>query len=132
MQRDRSTAPGILVGLFGLFLISGAAGLVLETVLLRQLAWLFGNSALAASLVLAAFMGGLAAGAALFGRLVDRAPRPLRIYGLLELGVGLFGAALVWLLGSGREWFLAPLRSMDPGGRSNWSWPSVWSSCPRC
>jgi spermidine synthase len=115
MGRAAITFRGALITLCVLFVASGAAGLVLETVLLRQLAWLFGNSAAATALVLAAFMGGLAAGSALFGPLADRIARPLRLYGVLEWGVGLSGAALVWLLGAGREWFLAPLRQLDPG-----------------
>lgn len=107
----RSTLPLLCA----LLILSGAAGLVLETVLLRQLAWLFGNSATATALVLAAFMGGLAAGSALFGPRSDRTSHPLRLYGLLEWGIGLSGAALVWLLGSGRQIFLAPLRLIEPG-----------------
>jgi spermidine synthase len=115
MGRAAITLRGALIALCVLFVASGAAGLVLETVLLRQLAWLFGNSAAATSLVLAAFMGGLAAGSALFGPLADRIARPLRLYAVLEWGVGLSGAALVWLLGSGRDWFLGPLRLLDAG-----------------
>src|SRR6185295_18875528 len=49
-----------------LFTVSGAAALVLEAVLLRQLTWLVGSSVVATSLVLAAFMAGLAIGAAGF------------------------------------------------------------------
>jgi spermidine synthase len=115
MSERAHARQGTLPLLCALFVLSGAAGLVLETVLLRQLALLFGNSALATALVLAAFMGGLAAGSALFGPRADRTARPLRLYGLLEWGVGLSGAALVWLLGSGRQIFLAPLRLLEPG-----------------
>jgi len=50
MRRNPSSARGILFVLCSLFVISGGAGLVLETVLLRQLAWLFGNSATATAL----------------------------------------------------------------------------------
>ena len=106
-MRPRAGTP---IWPYPLFLLSGFAALVLEAVLLRQLGLLFGSSAVATSLVLAAFMGGLAIGAAWFGRVADRHPRPLRLFGLLELGTAASGAALVWLLGSGREWFLLPLR----------------------
>jgi spermidine synthase len=104
-----------LIRLYLLFVLSGAAGLVLETVLLRQFAWSCGSSAAATALVLAAFMAGLALGNALFGPIADRSARPLRLYGLLELGIGLSGATLVWLLGAGRELFLAPLRMLESG-----------------
>jgi len=100
---------------YALFVLSGFAALVLEAVFLRQLAWLVGNSAVATSIVLAAFMAGLALGAALFGRFADRSSRPLRLFGLLELGTALAGLALVTLLGTGRELFLAPLRLLESG-----------------
>ena len=61
----------ILLGL--LFVVSGLAGLMLETVFLRQLARLFGNSTSATVAVLAAFMAGLALGAALLARTIHEA-----------------------------------------------------------
>ncbi len=96
-----------------LFTVSGAAALVLETVFLRQLTWVLGSSALALALVLAAFLGGLALGAALLGRLADRTRRPLALFGLLELGTALAAGGLVWLLGDGRALLLAPLRAVE-------------------
>ena len=72
------------------------------------------NSAKATSLVLAAFMAGLALGALVFGRLADRVARPLRLFAALECGTAVSAAALIWLLGAGREAFLAPLRALGP------------------
>src|SRR5689334_9349002 len=69
-----------------LFLASGFASLVLETVFRRDLALLTGNAVTATSLTLSAFLLGLALGAAVFGRRADRTSRPLRLYGILELG----------------------------------------------
>ncbi|HWE24223.1 MAG TPA: fused MFS/spermidine synthase, partial [Myxococcales bacterium] len=54
---------------------------------------LFGITAYAVAVVLATFLGGLALGAWFLGRRVDCEPKPLRFYGLLEIGVG--AAALV-------------------------------------
>ncbi|HEX7779496.1 MAG TPA: fused MFS/spermidine synthase [Vicinamibacterales bacterium] len=72
-----------------LYGLSGAAGLIYEVVWTRQLTLLMGHTTAAASAVLAAFMGGLAIGAAIAGRLATRVPerRALQIYGLLELVV---------------------------------------------
>jgi spermidine synthase len=98
-----------------LFVLSGLAGLMLETVFLRQLAWLFGNSTTATVAVLTAFMAGLAIGATTLGRVADRRDRPLRMYGVLELGTALSGGGLAWLLGSGRELFIQPLRALGDG-----------------
>jgi spermidine synthase len=100
---------------YALFVLSGAAALVLEAVLLRELAWVVGSSAAATALVLAAFMGGLALGSLAFGRLADRSRRPLRLFGMLEIGAALFGAGLAWLLGSGRDVFVGVLRAIPEG-----------------
>lgn len=40
--------------------------------------------------VLSAFMGGLAIGSLIFGRMVDKVKSPLRLFMLLEFGIGLF------------------------------------------
>ena len=59
----------------------------------RMLVVVFGVGTWAVSTVLAAFMAGLALGSFGFGRLADRRGDPLRVYGLLELGIA--AAALV-------------------------------------
>ena len=73
-----------------LFFCSGASSLVFETIFTRLLTYTFGNTAHATSTVLAAFLGGLALGAFIFGRWVDRRPPSLWIYGVLELLVGIY------------------------------------------
>ena len=73
-----------------LFFSSGASSLIFETIFTRLLTYTFGNTAYAVSTVLAAFLGGLALGAYLFGRWVDRRPPTLWIYGGLELLVGIY------------------------------------------
>jgi spermidine synthase len=98
-----------------LFFLSGVASLVLETVFRRELTLYVGNAVTATSLTLATFLGGLALGAALFGRIADRSARPLRLYAILELGVGASGALAVAFLSHGRDALLAPVRSAGPG-----------------
>ncbi len=70
-----------------LFFVSGSAALVYEVLWMKELSLLFGNSAQAAAATLAAFFSGIAAGNAYWGRRATRLRRPLRAYGLLELGV---------------------------------------------
>jgi MFS family permease len=94
---------------YALFVGSGFAALVLEAVFLRQLAWVVGTSAVAAALVVAAFMAGPALGAVVFGRPADRSARLLRLFGLLEFAAGCSGAGLASLLGPGAEALLVPL-----------------------
>jgi spermidine synthase len=72
------------------FLLSGMAGLVYEVVWSKYLTLFIGGTALAHTIVLATFMGGLACGNAVFGRVADRpGTNTLRSYALLEVGVGL-------------------------------------------
>ncbi len=78
----------------GLFLASGAAGLVYQVVWSRELVLLFGNTTQAVATIVTAFMAGLGLGGLLGGRLADASRRPLRLYGLLELGVATLAAAL--------------------------------------
>lgn len=71
------------------FFISGASGLIYQVVWARQLALIFGATTFAISTVLTVFMGGLALGSYYAGR--RSSGRPLRTYGLLEIGIGLYG-----------------------------------------
>lgn len=81
-----------------LFVVSGGAGLVYQVVWSRQLVSVFGVTAFSVATVLASFMGGMALGAALLGRRADRAARPLRMFALLEGGIGAYALVLPWLL----------------------------------
>jgi spermidine synthase len=70
------------------FIASGSTGLIYEVVWIRLLGLVFGHTVFAITTVLAAFMAGLAVGSFAAGRLIDRQARPLRLYGVLEIGVG--------------------------------------------
>ncbi len=84
--------------LYGIFIVSGAAGLVYETTWVRMFGLVFGNTVYSVTAVLSAFMAGLALGSWLFGRWADRHPHPLRLYALLEAGIAVTGAASPWVL----------------------------------
>src|SRR5205823_15094461 len=73
--------------LLGVFLVSGAAGLVDQVCFSKYLSYVVGATAYAVSAVLAAFMTGLALGATVGGRLSTRIRRPLLAYGAAELVV---------------------------------------------
>lgn len=77
---------------------SGFAGLVYEVGWTRLLTLAIGHSTAAASAVIAAFLGGLALGAALGGRYaaaISRA-RSLQVYAALEAGVAVLALLLPW------------------------------------
>ena len=72
------------------FVFSGATGLIYEVLWARMLGLVFGATTLAVSTVLAAFMGGLALGSAVAGRLGDRIRKPLSTYGWMEIGIAVY------------------------------------------
>ena len=76
-----------------LFFCSGATALIYEVVWSKYLALLFGSTIQAQTVVLAVFMGGLALGNKLFSRRADTARRPLAIYGLIEIAIGVYALA---------------------------------------
>ncbi|MET0552691.1 MAG: spermidine synthase [Vicinamibacteria bacterium] len=80
------------------FFLSGCAALMFEALWFRLATLAFGSSVWASSLVLASFMGGLALGNAWAGARGAALRRPLRMYALLELAIGVGGVALVLAL----------------------------------
>ncbi|MFO0630902.1 MAG: fused MFS/spermidine synthase [Polyangiales bacterium] len=86
-----SPVPRALAAIFAL---SGAAGLALEVVWLRQLGHLVGHGAVAMSVVVAAYLLGMLLGAWQGGRLADRTPSPLRLYAALEALAAVSAAAV--------------------------------------
>src|SRR5829696_632144 len=93
--RGYSQSTILLIGVC--FVFSGATGLIYEVLWARMLGLVFGATTLAVSTVLAAFMGGLALGSALAGKLAQRIRKPLSTYGLMEIGIAVY-ALLVPLL----------------------------------
>jgi len=74
---------------FILFFISGACGLIYQVAWTRIMTHIFGTTVFAVSLVLTAFMSGLAIGSYFLGKRADRSGNPLRLYGYYEIGIGL-------------------------------------------
>ena len=81
-----------------MFFLSGAAALIYEVVWVRSLTLVFGGSHLAVTAVLSIFMAGLAIGGYAIGRYADRVRKPLRLYGLLELGIAVFALIFMGLM----------------------------------
>ena len=81
-----------------IFFLSGASALIFESLWFRLVGLSLGNSVWSASLVLAAFMGGLALGNGLVARLHRRVSHPVRLYAALEFAIGVGGIAVVLVL----------------------------------
>ena len=80
------------------FLLSGAAGLIFELAWFHRAGLVFGNSVVAATVVLSSFMGGLAIGNAIAGWLGPRVRRRLQVYAALEATTAVAGLALTYIL----------------------------------
>ena len=100
--------------LLTLYTFSGIAGLIYEVALHREFARVFGVTAFASATVLAAYMGGIALGARLFGAMADRVARPLRLYGVLELGIAVYALLTPALTAAVSSVFVRLASGVDP------------------
>lgn len=82
-----------------MFFLSGASALIYQVAWVRSLSLIFGGSHLAVTVVLSTFMAGLALGGYLIGRYSEENKNPLRLYGLLEVGIGLSAVLFIILMG---------------------------------
>jgi spermidine synthase len=73
------------------FVVSGAAGLIYESIWSRYLSLLVGHSAYAQIIVLVIFLGGMSLGALLVGQRSERLRQPLLWYAGVEALVGVIG-----------------------------------------
>jgi spermidine synthase len=80
--------------IYFLFFFSGISGLIYQVVWTRMLTLVFGHTIYSVSVVLSAFMAGLGLGSYLWGTTIDKAGKPLLIYGKIELLIGLSAAFL--------------------------------------
>jgi spermidine synthase len=87
---------GFLPFLLVLFVGSGCAALIYEIVWFQLLELVIGSSAVSLGVLLGTYMGGLCLGSLLLARVVSARRHPLRVYALLELGIGIFGIAVLF------------------------------------
>jgi len=83
---------------FCLFFASGACGLIYQVAWTRIMTNVFGTTVFAVSLVLTAYMTGLAIGSYFLGRRGDRSKNPLRLYAYYEIGIGLTAIGSLFLM----------------------------------
>jgi spermidine synthase len=79
---------------------SGVAALIYEVVWFQLLELVVGSTAVSLGVILATFMGGMCIGSLLLPRLASARSHPLRVYALLELGIGAFGILALHLIPS--------------------------------
>ena len=79
-----------------LFVGSGCAALIYEVVWLQLLQLVIGLTAVSLGILLGTFMGGMCLGSLLLPRLVSAQRHPLRVYALLEFGIGIIGVIVLF------------------------------------
>jgi spermidine synthase len=84
--------------------ISGFAALVYEIAWTRALALLIGSSVYAFSMILTAFVLGIALGSMVYARFVDRVRDPMRALAIIQAAIGLSALPVVPLIGNLPFW----------------------------
>ncbi len=84
-------SPRCLPLLLVLFVGSGCAALIYEIVWFQLLQLVVGSTGVSLGVLLGTFMGGMCLGSLLLARRVSAGRHPLRVYALLELGIGALG-----------------------------------------
>lgn len=100
---------------FVLFILSGACALIYEVTWARYLGLFLGHTTLAHMCVLAAFMGGLALGSVYIGRITGALRRPLALYGVLEVGIGIYAIAYPVIINPIQAFTLSAASGMQIG-----------------
>jgi spermidine synthase len=107
-----------------LMVASGFAALGYQIVWMQQTALWLGQESAAVLAVVAAFFGGLAAGALVLSPHIDRSPTPTRWYAGCEAAIGLWGLALAFLMPSATGWLLGLI-----GARPSPAWHWAMAFC---
>jgi spermidine synthase len=81
-----------------LFVGSGCAALIYEVVWFQLLELVIGSAGVSLGVLLGTFMGGMCIGSLALPRIISPRRHPLRVYALLELGVGICGLVILVLL----------------------------------
>src|SRR5690349_14576561 len=91
-----STSSRYFPFLLLLFIGSGCAALIYEVVWFQLLEFVIGSSAISMGVLLGTFMGGMCLGSLLLPRLISSQHHPLRVYALMELGIGAIGLLVLF------------------------------------
>ena len=87
----------IRLSLLFVFVLSGFAGLIYQSIWTHYLGLFLGHAAYAQALVLAIFMGGMALGAVSVARMGLQWRNLIKVYAAIELVIGVFGLVFHWI-----------------------------------
>jgi spermidine synthase len=94
---------------------SGVSALIYQIVWIRKFGLVFGVHVFSMATVLTAFMAGLALGAVYFGNLADRHKNPVRLFLILELGIGLFAVLFPFTFSGLEKVYSSIASAFSPG-----------------
>ena len=103
----------LFVVVLAFFFISGGCGLLYQVVWTRKLVLLFGTTSYAVSTVLSIFFLGLGVGSLWGGRLADRSRRPLFVYGVFEIVIGVWALGFILTVSYGEGAVVAILKAFS-------------------
>ena len=92
LSRTTQTLPFLML----LFVGSGCAALIYEIVWFQLLHLVIGSSAVSLGALLGTFMGGMCLGSISLARWISARRHPLRVYALLEIGIGIIGIVVLF------------------------------------
>lgn len=95
-----SSPRGARSWLLAIFVLSGFAGLIYQSIWSHYLGLFLGHAAYAQALVLAIFMGGMAAGSAWIAHAGQRWRNLIRGYAMIEAVIGVLGLLFHWIFGA--------------------------------
>ncbi|MDQ3069785.1 MAG: fused MFS/spermidine synthase [Acidobacteriota bacterium] len=84
--------------MLALFVGSGAAALIYEVVWFQILSLVIGSSTVSLGVLLGTFMAGMCLGSLLLPRFVSARHHPLKVYGALELAIGVIGILVLLIV----------------------------------
>jgi spermidine synthase len=94
----QASARGARLALCALFAASGCAALIYQVVWFQLLSLVIGASAISLGVLLATFLGGMCIGSAALARCVSVRRNPLRVYALIEVGIGILGLVALYAI----------------------------------
>jgi len=105
--------PGDAKAVLWAFALSGAAAMVNQVAWSRSFELFVGSTTYAFSLIVCAFIAGLALGGHVFARIVDRSRDRVALLASVNVGIALAGAVLIPLLGELPLLFLRPVAALS-------------------
>ena len=82
----------------------------MKLIWIRPLSLVFGTTTYAVSIIIAGFLSGLALGSWIASKFSDKIDNPLKIYGFIEIGIGLYGLNvnfIIFILARDLSWTLS-------------------------